>query len=248
MTAGRGGLMIDYHNHILPGLDDGARDLDDALEIARLLVSAGFRTVHCTPHCIKGLYETRVEQVRQGVKDLQQVLDKEGIPLRLAPGMEYYLDEFFPQMLEDPLPLGPTRLLLVESPPGAHPRMVQDNIFLAVRRGFTPLFAHPERMMLLAPEEQKPGLLQRLTRRGRAETPELNPLMQQLQQQGCLFQGNLGSFAGYYRDRVKKRALLFQQAGVYDCFGSDAHRPEPLKWVLDRATDVLEEQRNEEMG
>ena len=233
--------MIDYHSHILPGLDDGARDLDDALAMARLLVAAGFKTVHCTPHCIRGLYETTVIQVREGVKTLQKALDEEGIPLRLAPGMEYYLDEYFPQMLDDPLPLGPTRLLLVEAPPSAHPHMIQENIFLAVRRGFTPLFAHPERMSMLAPEEQKRGLLQRF-KKSQATEDKLNPLMRKLELQGCLFQGNLGSFVGYYRNLVKKRALLFHQAGVYDCYGSDGHRPEPLKWVLDRSTEFLANQ------
>jgi protein-tyrosine phosphatase len=53
-----------------------------------------------------------------------------------------------------------------------------------------------------------------------------------LRQQGCLFQGNIGSFAGYYGREIRKTAQLFQRAGLYDFYGSDGHRPEPLKWCL----------------
>ena len=140
----------DYHCHLLPGLDDGSASVAESLEMARLLAEAGFAEVYCTPHCMKGVYDTTPQAVRAGVAELQRAVDLAGIALRLQPGMEYYLDEYFPAALEKPVPLGETGMLLVEAPSQAHPELVQENIFLAVRQGFTPLFAHPERCDFLA--------------------------------------------------------------------------------------------------
>jgi protein-tyrosine phosphatase len=238
---------VDYHCHLLPGLDDGARHLDDSLAMAQCLVAAGFAVVHCTPHAIRGVYETAPETVREAVAALQAELDRAAIPLKLKPGMEYYLDEYFPQAIETPVPLGDSTLLLVEAPPNAHPLMVQENIFHAVRQGFTPLFAHPERVPFLAPVGVKRGPLTRLraalTRNRRPqETTTGNARLDMLRQQGCLFQGNIGSFAGYYGREIRKTAQLFQRAGLYDFYGSDGHRPEPLKWCLEKGLQVLQSQ------
>ncbi|MDT8421857.1 MAG: CpsB/CapC family capsule biosynthesis tyrosine phosphatase [Desulfuromonadales bacterium] len=231
---------IDYHCHLLPGIDDGARNLEEALAMARLLAAAGFVSVHCTPHRIRGLYDTAPEMVRSRVAELQSELTRGGIELQLRAGMEYYLDEYFPAALEDPLPLGDSRLLLVEAPPNAHPLMVQENIFLAVRKGFVPLFAHPERVSFLAPDEKRRGFLGLFKGQGfAAHSIAGNSRLETLRQQGCRFQGNLGSFAGYYGRDVQRRAKFFQQTGLYDCFGSDGHRPEPLTWILDKTKDLI---------
>ena len=93
--------MIDYHCHILPGIDDGCADLDESLELAQVLTTAGFTEVYCTPHCIHGVYNNTPSAVRAAVEQLQEQLTREGIPLRLSPGMEYYLDEYFSQKLTD---------------------------------------------------------------------------------------------------------------------------------------------------
>ena len=108
--------MIDWHSHILPGLDDGATSIDESIAMGRLLVEAGFRIVHCTPHRLRGMYEIPVDDVRAACKQLQQVFDGEGVALELRPGMEYCLDEFFPEDFRNPLPLGDSRRILVETP------------------------------------------------------------------------------------------------------------------------------------
>ncbi len=60
-------------------------------------------------------------------------------------------------------------------------------------------------------------------------------MLELLQQQGCLLQGNLGSLVGYYGHEVQNKAQLFHQAGLYHCFGSDAHTAERLSRYLDKA-------------
>ncbi|ALC17052.1 Tyrosine-protein phosphatase YwqE [Desulfuromonas soudanensis] len=234
--------MNDWHCHLLPGLDDGARSLDEALLMARQLAGAGFTEVYCTPHCIRGTYDNTPQTVRRGVLELQSALDGEDIPLRLHPGMEYYLDEYFPEALDDPQPLGGTSLLLVEAPSRAEPALVRENIHRAVRCGFTPLLAHPERTLFF--DQAPPGDLS-WTRIGRALrffSPPPSPVATELspdselgylRDMGCLFQGNLGSFAGVYGARVRRRAAALHGSGIYHCFGSDGHSPDSLEKVLE---------------
>jgi protein-tyrosine phosphatase len=137
--------MIDFHCHILPALDDGAISIDDSIAMAKSLSAFGYKTVCCTPHCIKGYYEANPQQVREATLMLQADLDNADVQLDLWPGMEYMLDECFAEYAEDLLPLGDTRLVLCEAPPQAHPMIVHDNLELIIAKGFVPLVAHPER-------------------------------------------------------------------------------------------------------
>jgi protein-tyrosine phosphatase len=233
--------MNDWHCHLLPGLDDGARSVEEAILMAKMLAAAGFTEVYCTPHCIRGIYDNTPQTVRLGVLALQSVLDGENIPLRLHPGMEYYLDEYFPQALDDPQPLGATSFLLIEAPSQADPALVRENIHQAVRYGFVPLFAHPERTLFLDPTPAGEGAWTRLGRALRffSSPPSSSPTvfppdseLGYLREMGCLFQGNLGSFAGVYGSRVRQRAAAMHRAGLYRCFGSDGHSPDSLGKVL----------------
>ena len=231
--------MIDYHCHILPGIDDGCRDLDESLALARVLVAAGFTEVYCTPHCIHGVYDNTPTGVRAAVEQLQQQLSRQGIPLQLHPGMEYYLDEYFPAKLSDAQPYGETQQLLVEFPmQQTDPTQIKDLIFQLLRKGYTPVIAHPERYHYLIPKQPPAGMLQRLF--GRKQQPDTAPggLLSDLQQQGCLLQGNIGSLAGYYGRKVQENAEWFQHAGLYRFWGSDAHHPEPTARFLEQAKGI----------
>jgi len=220
-----GQSLIDWHCHILPGLDDGAKSLDESLAIARQLAAVGFETVYCTPHCMKGVFETTPAQVREGLAALQDELDRAAIKLRLEPGMEYYLDEFFTEELDRLLPLGDTNMVLLEAPPLVTPRQVKELVFKVIRRRFIPLIAHPERSPIFQslPEQ---GLFKRLRNRlsGREESPGRQAsLLRELKGMGCRFQGNLGSFSGYYGAKVKRQAEFQKSVGLYDCYGTDIH-------------------------
>ena len=143
--------MIDWHSHILPGVDDGPADIEESVAIAKALAAGGFTEVYCTPHLMRGCYETGNDEVRRGVARLQERLDASGIPITLRSGREYCLDEYLQDALEDPLPLGDSRLLLVEILPHSTADMVSRLLYDVVRAGFTPVVAHPERSPLLVP-------------------------------------------------------------------------------------------------
>lgn len=239
------GQRIDWHCHLLPGLDDGAESLAEALEIARILAGAGFTDVFCTPHCMRGLFDNTPSMVRRAVAELQQSLEAADIRLRLLPGMEYFLDEYFERQLEDPLPLGETGCLLVEASRQAEPERLKAQLFAIRRRGLTPLLAHPERYEFLAGNgSPPPGLFGRLRQRFAAKQPgpvaEPN-LLSELLAMGCRLQGNLGSFAGVYGRGVQNSAEQLLAAGRFDCFGSDAHRSASLERLLARGLDTVGE-------
>lgn len=137
--------MIDFHSHILPGIDDGAISTDESIAMARLLRDFGYKTVCCTPHCIRTFYDLSPEKVREAVLMLQADLDNADIDLELWPGMEYMLDEHLSDYADQLQPLGETRLVLCEAPQQAHPQIVQQNLELIIEKGFVPLIAHPER-------------------------------------------------------------------------------------------------------
>ena len=237
--------MIDWHCHILPGLDDGAVDMEQALAMAAALAAAGFRTIYCTPHRMPGCYNAGNVQVRQGVAELQQRLQDSNIPLLLQAGCEYSLDEYFLASLDDPLPLGESRLILVEILPRLTAEMVRQVLYDVVRRGFTPVIAHPERCLLLSPVVPRLGghdffapIKNLLGSAPRTQNePALpgtsgNPLLDYLRDLGCSFQGNLGSFKGCYGRRVKVAAQTLKELGIYDRYGSDLHAPEQAGVIL----------------
>jgi protein-tyrosine phosphatase len=236
--------MIDWHCHILPGLDDGATNIDQALRMAAALAAAGFRTVYCTPHRMPGCYTADNDQVQQGVVRLQEQLREKEIPLLLQPGCEYCLDEFLLSSLDSPLPLGDSRLVLVEILPRISADLVRQLLYQVVQRGFIPVIAHPERCQLLEPPAQHAAgnhLLAPLKNlfRGRRDNSEAalpgtsgNPLLDYLRDLGCSFQGNLGSFKGCYGRRVQVAAQTLKGLGIYDRYGSDLHAPEQAGVIL----------------
>ena len=84
--------MIDLHSHILPGLDDGARDLEDSLEIARGAVADGITAIAATPH-VREDYPTTSDAMEGGVRQLSAALERAGIDLQLLPGGEISLEQ-----------------------------------------------------------------------------------------------------------------------------------------------------------
>lgn len=200
MEAGR----IDLHTHILPGVDDGARTMEDALAMARLAVNSGVRTVVTTPHSNRDPRFASLVESR--VRALQYRLRCEGIPLRVLPGMEIFATEDTPARLAQGtlLPLAGTRYALVEFDFEEEPFFIEQ-ILQGVRAvRFVPVMAHPERYACVG------------------EQPEL---VRVWRQDGCLIQVNKGSLLGRFGEEIRETALQLLQDGVVTVVASDAHSP-----------------------
>ena len=251
--------MIDFHTHILPGLDDGAVSIDDSLAMARALVSFGYTTVCCTPHLIKGYYNFNPEDIQEATLRLQADLDSEDIPLELWPGIEYMLDESLQEIAGNLLPLGKTKLVLCEAPLKAERDGVKAGLESILARGFVPLVAHPERTPFfydrLATEEtnsisdnvaSRPRSGQEfsgkfrsvLTRffktknRSSNNTVDSPGLSREDIPQGVIYQANLGSFTGYYGSKVQRNAYELLKQGVFTALASDLHNSQSATNIL----------------
>lgn len=237
--------MIDFHCHILPGLDDGAATLDESLEMAQILSASGFTRVCCTSHHMRGAWNVSSEKIVDAMKSLQQEIDQAGIALQLLAGREYYLDEFLLADLNQTLLL-PGGRILVEFPSRGASDHVRTILYQIVRRKIVPLIAHPERTPLLTSAlPRKSGLIAKISglftpqQSSSANAPATGSLLSYLQEIGCGFQGNLGSFAGIYGDQVKNNAIALLKSGIYTHLGSDAHSPSNLAAIIAQGRNLV---------
>jgi protein-tyrosine phosphatase len=226
--------QIDYHCHLLPGIDDGPSNIEESVNMARIFADAGYKTVYCTPHMIKRIYDTDNDSVLQTLEKLRYEIGKENIPLQLLAGREYCLDENFFEYLNNPILLDGTRYLLIEIPPPAMPEFARDILTDVMRRGYIPMIAHPERFRLFdRPVENKKDprfirLWKTSMRKNTVPEPDGTVLLDWLREMGCAFQANLGSFSGSYGPKIQTRALRFQEANIYTHTGTDAHSADAL--------------------
>lgn len=193
--------MTDCHCHILPGLDDGAADLEESLYLCRWFVKHGYTEVVCTSHRTR-LYRNSAETVEQAAAALQQELDRRGIALHLVPSLEYRLipETWRPERL---LPWMGNHLLV--ELPLKHPEKMgeiipENEIRQLVTDGYQPVLAHPERYLWASPADYI-----------------------RWHEAGAVFQRNIGSVEGFYGSPARERARYLMEKGWYGFWGSDLH-------------------------
>ena len=199
---------MDRHCHILPGVDDGAASMEEALALIRAMKAVGFVGACCTPHIMQRFPNTP-ERLQERFLALAELAVQESFQLRLA--AEYMVDEGFEHAISHHTPLlWEGTHLLVELPQYMLPPGWMDSLLLVRRLGYVPVLAHPERYgRLLSVEE-----------------------LVELTEQGILLQGNTGSICGYYGRRVQAIAAELHRRGLYYCWGTDAHSVEMLQRVV----------------
>lgn len=140
--------MVDTHNHILPGLDDGASTVEEALAMARRAVEDGIDTIAVSPHYQYGSKTYTMDEVREHVSALQAVLSEHGIDLKLLPGAEVpVMPELLDMIANRTVPtIGDNgRWVLLEMPFDRFPFRFRDMVFRLQAGGYDPVLAHPER-------------------------------------------------------------------------------------------------------
>ena len=157
--------MIDLHSHVLPGLDDGARDVAEAVEIVRSMESDGVRVVAATPH-VRDDYPTTPEQMEASLEALRAALDEAGVGVDVLPGGEIALDRLAGLDPESRARFGlggNPRLMLIEFPYVGWPQELALACEWLRGEGVVPVIAHPERALVV---QQRPGDLDALVRAG----------------------------------------------------------------------------------
>ncbi len=196
--------MIDLHSHILPGLDDGADDLDDALEIARAAVADGITAIAATPH-VREDYPTTADAMENGVRQLRAALEREGIELELLPGGEVSLEQL-DRLSRDELRRfglgGNPKYLLVETPYSVWPLAFGEIVSRLSASGITAVIAHPERNPAVQADPAKVATLV---------------------DAGALIQVTAASLDGRLGSRTRASARKLVDGGLVHMVGSDAH-------------------------
>lgn len=216
--------MIDLHCHILPGVDDGARTMEESLQMARMAAESGVRAMCVTPHCnIPHLYGNYNESaLRADFEQLRVNLAREEIPLTIYPGMEVYATEDLPELLAEGrlLTIANSRYLLVEFGFEEDEEWVEIMLQTILRQGYIPLIAHPERYDFI---HRNPSLAYRYVR------------------MGCALQMNKGSILGRFGRSIKHLAMELLECRLIACVASDAHGSEFRTTRMDEVKEYLDE-------
>jgi len=216
--------FVDLHCHLLPAVDDGARTLEDALEMARALVDLGFSTVAPSPHARPEYAPVDVVEAR--LAELTAALEHARIPLSLGRNAENLLDDAFLRGLGTPSArmLGTGRVTLVELPYTAPVPALPDILFRIRTKGVVPLIAHPERCL-------------EFERKGRAA---------EAVRAGAHLQLDVGALIGRYGPLAKKLARTFLDDGLYAVAATDLHGPVGAREWVGQALGELRSRVGEE--
>ena len=215
--------LIDIHSHILPGVDDGAADLAEALAICRLAVAEGTRHLLATPHLRhESFWNEDRPKLEAAFRELQKVVGQEGLPLELYLGGEIAINDASVEELLAPgtqlLSLAGGRWVLLEFDfQGYGPDPVETVWEVAVR-GFRPIVAHPERLRWMASDL---GLLTALAR------------------SGATFQLTGMSLTGEFGRIARDAAFQLVERGFVHFVASDAHDPRLRKPGLFAARELV---------
>ncbi len=209
--------MIDLHSHILPGIDDGARTLDDSLDIARAAVRDGIVTIAGTPH-VRDDWPTDADLMEARLAELRAELELAGIPLDVRSGGEIALAWVTRLPAEElrRFGLGGTRYLLVETPYYGWPRILPDLLFSLLDQGFTPVLAHPERNAEVAAHPER---------------------LIELVEAGVLVQVTAASVDGRIGRRAHDCGRYLLRAGLAHLLASDAHHASVREVGMAEAAD-----------
>ena len=197
------------HSHILPGLDDGAETMEESLALVHSLKELGFQKLIATPHVMSDFYRNSPTTILPALRELREAVSRRGIDIQIEAAAEYYLDEWFMEMLRDDQPLlsfgsGPesARYLLFEISYINPTPQLAEAVFLMRSSGYRPVLAHPERYLYFYDDFSK---------------------LKELFENGVLFQVNANSLTGYYSRTAQLLAEKLIENRMVNFLGSDCH-------------------------
>ena len=197
-------LNVDMHSHLLPGIDDGVKTVEEAVDMIRLLQSYGYSHLITTPHVIWDAYRNTPDIIRQKLQVVREACAEAGLTIRLDAAAEYFLDEHFTELLKsgEPLLTLHQNRVLVELPYTTPLLNLSETLFLIVQHGYRPVLAHPERYIYFHANRD---------------------IFARLNAQGCELQLNALSLTGHYGAEVARMAEWLLKENLIVYLGTDAH-------------------------
>ncbi len=210
--------LVDIHNHILPGIDDGAKTVDDSINLISTFSDFGVKNFVFTPHIMNHYYPNTPSTVRRSYDMLKKELVAKGMEnIQIDYAAEHMIDDNFENLLENGsvLPLK-KEFLLIEMSYLQPPLNFDKSVEKIKQRGIYPILAHPERYGYLHKEPIKYSLYR---------------------ENNILFQLNLLSLSDYYGKEIKKIAHKLLEKDFYNYVGSDVHNMRHLHQLKNLTVD-----------
>ncbi len=206
----------DMHNHILPGIDDGCKSIEDSLKLIQGLQELGINKCVATPHIMHGVHNNTPKTIHDAYRKLKVALDTQGIKFDLQYSAEYMIDDHLDTLVQndDLCPL-PNRHMLIEMSYLAESKALFQIIKDVQEKGYQPILAHPERYNYYHQNFK---------------------VYKEIKDAGCMLQLNLLSISRYYGEHVKSAALTLVKSGMYDLVGTDMHHEKHLNALNQVAT------------
>lgn len=208
--------MIDMHCHIVPHIDDGAKNMEESIKMAQIAVKDGIRTIINTSHFNARWDIDKQQKLQKHLETLQQNIEQKGIDLQILPGNEAFLTPNLLKAVEQRkvYTLNNSRYLLIELPFHDIPTYTTDTIYELKLKGIVPIIAHPERYAKVI------------------ETPSV---VYEWIKEGALIQITAGSLTGRFGQLVQKTTELLLKHNQVHFIGSDAHSPRNRRPELKKA-------------
>lgn len=219
--------MIDLHCHLLPGIDDGAPDLETSLEMARIAVADGITVTACTPHIMPGVYDNTGPDIKRRIAELQAEFDTRGIALKLVCGADTHIAPDMNQGLKDGrIPsLNDTRYFLFEPPHHVPPPRLEYAVFDSMSAGYHPIITHPERLHWIDSHYES---------------------IVRLAKAGAWIQLTCGAITGNFGKRPTYWSERMMDEGLVHIIATDAHNLRNRKPVMSKARDMVAERLGEQ--
>lgn len=223
-------VMVDLHCHLLPGVDDGSKNMDISLRLAREATENGVTHALLTPHHMNGRYVNHKQDVIRRTKEFQEQLKAHNIPLTVFPGQEVRINgQLLDALNKDDILFADTagKYMMLEFPDDDVPNYTSRMIFDIQQRGITPVIVHPERNTKIMAEPDQ---------------------IYQLLEKGCLSQITASSYVGTFGKKVKNFSRRLIEAGQGYVFASDAHDLPGRKYEMRQAFNKLQNEFGKELA
>ena len=196
------GGLTDFHNHILPGIDDGAETLQESIDLIKRFQNFGIHNFVATPHIMNDYYPNTPDTIKNSYDILKSHLP-ESVSLNYA--AEYMMDQHFIEIIENKnlLPITKNKIL-VEMSYFQPPINLNQILFKLQNNSFAPILAHPERYSYWHSKEMEE--------------------MRSAKSRGCEFQLNMLSLSSHYGIGIQKMAYKLLENNQLEYIGSDCHK------------------------
>lgn len=201
-------VRIDFHSHLIPGIDDGSPDMESSIIMIKKFKELGYQKIITSPHVMCDYYQNTPEKILKGLDEVRNELERQNIDIEFFAAAEYNLDDGLSKLIKEKkiLTFG-NNYVLFELPFMNEPPNLQEVIFDFQMAGYKPILAHPERYTYWYRNTER---------------------YEELKDRGVLMQLNLLSLTGHYSPETKKIAEKMVENNLINAIGTDCHRIEHL--------------------